>query len=179
MYEFVVEEFGPCSVSCGCGIQMRNVTCQEVLGNTTTEVSDGVCIRQGLTMPPRQMTCNNFTCPSWTVRSEFGEVCHPCTHVTVTPCTHLTVTPAPMSLCHPCTHVTVTPAPTSLSPLHPRQCHPCTHVSVTPAPTSLSPLHPPHCHPCTHVTVSPLHPRHCHPCTHLTVTPALMSLCFH
>ena len=125
MYEFVVEEFGPCSVSCGCGIQMRNVTCQEVLGNTTTEVSDGVCIRQGLTMPPRQMTCNNFTCPSWTVRSEFGEVCHPCTHVTMSPL-------------HPRHHVT--PAPTSMSP----------H-----APTSLSPLHPPHCHPCTHVTVTP------------------------
>ena len=169
-YEFVAEPFGACSVSCGCGIQMRNVTCQETLNDTVTDVSDGVCVRQGLPVPPRQRTCNNFTCPNWTVRSPFGQVSHPCTHVTVSPLhPHHCVTPAPMSLsplhpchCHPCTYLTV-------SPLHPRHC-------VTPAPTSLSSLHPHHCvtpaptslcHPCTHVT-SPLHPCHC-------VTPAPMS----
>ena len=172
-YEFVAEPFGACSVSCGCGIQMRNVTCQETLNDTVTDVSDGVCVRQGLPVPPRQRTCNNFTCPNWTVRSPFGQVSHPCTHVTVSPLhPHHCVTPTPTSLCHPCTHVTVTPAPMSLSPLHPCHCHPCTHVTVTPAPTSL-------CHPCTYLTVSPLHPltvsplhpRHCHPCTHITVSP--------
>ena len=172
-YEFVAEPFGACSVSCGCGIQMRNVTCQETLNDTVTDVSDGVCVRQGLPVPPRQRTCNNFTCPNWTVRSPFGQVSHPCTHVTVSPL-------------HP--RHCVTPAPMSLSPLHPCHCHPCTHITVsplhlphcvTPAPTSL-------CHPCTHIIVSPLHPRHCvtpaptslcHPCTHVTVTPAPMSLC--
>ena len=153
---------------------MRNVTCRETLNETVTDVSDGVCVRQGLTVPARQRTCNNFTCPNWRVGSDFGQVSYPCTHVTVSPLhPRHCVAPAPTSLCHPCTHVTV-------SPLHPRHCvapaptslcHPCTHVTVAPAPTSL-------CHPCTHVTVSPLHPRHCvtpaptslcHPCTHVTV----------
>ena len=180
-YEFVAEPFGACSVSCGCGIQMRNVTCQETLNDTVTDVSDGVCVRQGLPVPPRQRTCNNFTCPNWTVRSPFGQVSHPCTHVTVSPLhPHHCVTPAPTSLCHPCTHVTVTPAPMSLSPLHPCHCHPCTHIivsplhlphcvtpapthCVTPAPTSLSSLHPHHC-----VTPAPM--SLCHPCTHVTVS---------
>ena len=148
-YAFVSGPFGACSVTCGCGTQMRNVTCQETLNDTVTDVSDGVCVRQGLTVPARQRTCNNFTCPNWRVGSDFGQVSYPCTHVTVSP--------LHPRHCRPCTHVTV-------SPLHPRHC-------VTPAPTSL-------CRPCTHVTMSPLHPRHyvtpapmslCHPCTHVTV----------
>ena len=122
-YAFVSGPFGACSVTCGCGTQMRNVTCQETLNETVTDVSDGVCVRQGLTVPARQRTCNNFTCPNWRVGSDFGQVSYPCTHVTVSPLhPRHCVAPAPTSLCHSCTHVT-------MSPLHPRHY-------VTPAPMS-------------------------------------------
>ncbi|XP_022246629.1 ADAMTS-like protein 3 isoform X2 [Limulus polyphemus] len=61
--KWVVEDWGPCSVRCGNGFQMRNVYCVRNGFNRTS-----VWVKQGSCFPPKprtQQPCNNRVCPLW------------------------------------------------------------------------------------------------------------------
>jgi len=60
-YKWQVSEFDDCSVSCGGGVQTREVHCVDNFGS---RVSSGRCLRRGLTRPPVSQRCNSQACGS-------------------------------------------------------------------------------------------------------------------
>ncbi|XP_077987002.1 cubilin-like [Glandiceps talaboti] len=61
-YEYYTGPYGTCSVTCGSGVESRDVYCREV--GTTTEVAEAQCITQGLTKPTSVQACTLSACPS-------------------------------------------------------------------------------------------------------------------
>ncbi|GLH06200.1 Papilin, partial [Gryllus bimaculatus] len=59
---WVVDEWGPCSVSCGGGQRFRYVHCAEDGNGTRTKVADQLCHGH---RPHYQEPCNPMDCPTW------------------------------------------------------------------------------------------------------------------
>ncbi|XP_070531950.1 uncharacterized protein [Ptychodera flava] len=60
-YEFTIDNWSTCSVTCGDGIQTRSVTCNSIPDNIS--VDDSNCINAGLTQPSTTQLCNLGNCP--------------------------------------------------------------------------------------------------------------------
>lgn len=70
---WVLGEWTPCSVTCGDGIQTRDLSCkQEISATLTMRVHEGACLNPAPTAP-RVRNCNAGHCAKWHV-SDWGKV---------------------------------------------------------------------------------------------------------
>eukprot|EP00899_Mesostigma_viride_P011960 jgi/Mesvir1/20765/Mv07886-RA.1 len=60
--EYIVSEWLECSVTCGGGIQLRQVYCGYA---DKSAVAESECAELGLTRPASQQACNTDPCPTW------------------------------------------------------------------------------------------------------------------
>ncbi|XP_028165939.1 papilin-like, partial [Ostrinia furnacalis] len=73
-YNWVHDEFTPCSETCGGGIQTRNVTCRT--REELDVVDDGLC--NEAFKPDSNQTCNNNPCPAQWVTGEWDKCTKHC-----------------------------------------------------------------------------------------------------
>ncbi|KAF9796339.1 hypothetical protein SFRURICE_001912 [Spodoptera frugiperda] len=73
-YNWVHEEFTPCSATCGGGYQTRNVTCRS---REELEVVDSNLCDEGL-KPPTNQSCNQDPCPAQWVAGPWGDCSKRC-----------------------------------------------------------------------------------------------------
>ncbi|KAF9413443.1 hypothetical protein HW555_008335 [Spodoptera exigua] len=73
-YNWVHEEFTPCSATCGGGFQTRNVTCRS---REELEVVDNNLCDEGL-KPPMNQSCNQDPCPAQWVAGPWGDCSKRC-----------------------------------------------------------------------------------------------------
>lgn len=70
---WVLGEWTPCSVTCGEGIQTRDLTCkQEISATLTMRVNEAACLNAAPSLP-RVRNCNMGHCAKWHT-SEWGKV---------------------------------------------------------------------------------------------------------
>lgn len=73
---WVLGEWTPCSVTCGEGIQTRELTCkQEISATLTMRVNEAACLSAAPSLP-RVRNCNLDHCAKWHT-SEWGKVIFP------------------------------------------------------------------------------------------------------
>lgn len=68
-----------CSVSCGPGVQQRQLQCRQSFGNRSTMVHPQRCAN--LTPPDSTQACQLRLCSHWEVSSDWSQVCHQHLHV--------------------------------------------------------------------------------------------------
>ncbi|CAH0689994.1 unnamed protein product [Spodoptera exigua] len=73
-YNWVYEEYTPCSATCGGGFQTRNVTCRF---REELEVVDNNLCDEGL-KPPTNQSCNQDPCPAQWVAGPWGDCSKRC-----------------------------------------------------------------------------------------------------
>ncbi|KAF9413440.1 hypothetical protein HW555_008332, partial [Spodoptera exigua] len=73
-YNWVYEEYTPCSATCGGGFQTRNVTCRS---REELEVVDNNLCDEGL-KPPTNQSCNQDPCPAQWVAGPWGDCSKRC-----------------------------------------------------------------------------------------------------
>ncbi|CAH1637578.1 unnamed protein product [Spodoptera littoralis] len=73
-YNWVHEEYTPCSATCGTGFQTRNVTCRS---KEELEVVDNNLCDEGL-KPPTNQSCNQDPCPAQWVAGPWGDCSKSC-----------------------------------------------------------------------------------------------------
>lgn len=73
-YTWIFDEFTPCSVSCGGGIQFRNVSCAD--RNTLEPAEINLCDQQ--IKPSSTERCGVVDCPAEWVVKDWSECSSPC-----------------------------------------------------------------------------------------------------
>ncbi|XP_033127166.1 uncharacterized protein LOC117124937 [Anneissia japonica] len=63
VYNFVTGDFGECSLTCGGGVQSRNVACVTISTNQVVALEN--CVNAGLELPSSTAECNTQNCPSY------------------------------------------------------------------------------------------------------------------
>ena len=70
------DDFGPCSVTCGCGVERRNISCFATINGVLTNetVDDRFCEDLNLKRPDETRVCTLDDCPIWVINGTFGPV---------------------------------------------------------------------------------------------------------
>lgn len=74
-YRWLAGQYGECSVSCGEGVQTRELRCARIENGRMQEVNENKCDQDS--RPPRDTPCERGVCPApaeW-VKSAWSEVC--------------------------------------------------------------------------------------------------------